>query len=794
MDIASHFRAAIAATGLTPPDHIIHGKIIRFPGLNKPQKNKDAWCLLFEDGLGGVFGDHSSGTNSVWRASRGKNFTDSERRAFERQVRAARLERERQHTIDQARAANLAKRRWEEASACENSPYLKAKGVISYGLRQEAEGTLLIPITTAAGEIVSLQTIDESGQKRFQQDGAIRGNYFLIGEPAKQIVVCEGYATGASIHEATGLAVVVAFNAGNLEQVARTLTTRYPGTTVILAADDDHAKQSNVGLAKATDAALAVGGLLAIPYFTSLREPEWTDFNDLHRQEGLAAVKRCFSVVSLTDPAKVWPSPIDIATYVTPEPYPLHALPLLIRAAVEEVHAFVKSPIALVACSALASLSVACQAHIDVQRAVGLMGPTSLFFMAIAYSGERKSSSDGYMSEPIREYDRQQAALMKEEVKRYKAEHAVWQAKHDGIVSKIRSVRGKSQPTEALERDLVDLQRKEPKRPRVPHLLLGDATPEGLAISLTKEWPTGGIFSSEGGVILGSHGMSSDSAMRNLGLLNVLWDGGTHRITRRTSEPVEIHGVRLTMALQTQEQTLREFVAKTGGLARGIGFFARFLMTFPESTQGTRMFSEPPSTWPSLTKFQRRIDEILNMPPQMTEEYTLTPRLARLSPQAKQIWIEFHDTIEVELRHDGELTDVRDVASKAADNAARLAALFQMLESGFGEISQDAMTSATQIVAWHLHEARRVLPQLAIQAKDKHLLAVDQWLIRHCQQAGTHAVAKNDLRQKGPVRSAEELDRILTELVSLNRVRVVKKQRQMVEVNPSLLGGGHGAD
>ena len=133
-------------------------------------------------------------------------------------------------------------------------------------------------------------------------------------------------------------------------------------------------------------------------------------------------------------------------------------------------------------------------------------------------------------------------------------------------------------------------------------MLIGDATPEGLAIALTQEWPTGGIFSSEAGVILGSHGMSSDSAMRNLGLLNVLWDGSSHRITRRTSEPIEIRGLRLTMVLQTQEQTLKEFFTKTSGLARGIGFLARFLVTFPESTQGTRMFSEAPSAWPKLDR------------------------------------------------------------------------------------------------------------------------------------------------------------------------------------------------
>jgi hypothetical protein len=116
-----------------------------------------------------------------------------------------------------------------------------------------------------------------------------------------------------------------------------------------------------------------------------------------------------------------------------------------------------------------------------------------------------------------------------------------------------------------------------------------------------------------------------------------------------------------------------------------------------------------------------------------------------------------------------------------------------MFTNGIGDVSADAMKSATTIVAWHLHEARRLLPQLTIGSKDKNLIAVDQWLIRQCKQAGVTSVAKNDLRQKGPVRSANELDRILGELINLNRVRVIEKQRITIEVNPALLGGRDGA-
>ena len=121
-----------------------------------------------------------------------------------------------------------------------------------------------------------------------------------------------------------------------------------------------------------------------------------------------------------------------------------------------------------------------------------------------------------------------------------------------------------------------------------------------LAWRLAKEWPSAGIVSSEAGSVLGSHGMGKDSIMRNLALYNTLWDGGTHSIGRRTSESFAVKGARLTTALQIQEAALCEFIHKSGELARGTGYFARFLIAWPESTQGTRLFTNHQNTGPAL--------------------------------------------------------------------------------------------------------------------------------------------------------------------------------------------------
>lgn len=783
----TEFHKAIAATGLIPPDEIIPGEIIRSPGLNKPPKNKDAWCYMFPDELGGVFGDYSSGINSTWQAERKQNYTAAERQAFEEKVRAVRNERDQQKAIDQSRAAIQANKRWDLAKVCETSTYLRNKGVKSFGLRQEQSGDILVPLHNLNNEIVSLQTIDSSGQKRFLEDGATKGNFFLIGQIEDRAIICEGYATGASIHEATGMCVAVAFNSGNLSAVAKGIKSRYPKVNLIIAADDDHSKESNIGLTKANEAAISVGGLVALPLFSEERQKHWTDFNDLHSQEDADAVKYCFDESRLINPANIWPTPMEISPHLQAEPYPINALPVVLRGAVEEVHDFVKSPVALVACSGLATISIACQGLIDVERAKGLKGPTSLFILGIASSGERKTTADAQVSQVIREYDLQQAELMKPDLDAYKADMASWTAKRDAIIANIKQAKKKSKPTDYLESELIELQKDEPERPRVPHLLLGDATPEGLAISLAQGWPSAGVMSSEAGLILGAHGMSAESIMRNLGLLNILWDGQTHQITRRTAETIILNGARLTMSLQLQEEAFREFQNKSGGLARGIGFLARFLVAFPDSTQGTRFFTESPPDWPKLNHFNKRVDEILHMVPQMTEDYALTPKLMRLSVDAKKLWIDFHDAIESGLIAGGELEGVRDVASKAADNAARLAALFQMFEHGMGEISADSFESASAIVAWHLHEARRFLSQMSLKSETKNLIKIDKWLIRQYRETGVTSIAKNHLRQSGPIRESSELDRLLKELANLNRLRIIHGRQTFIEINPLLL-------
>jgi len=163
------------------------------------------------------------------------------------------------------------------------------------GLKIKSDGNrLLIPLRDTQGTIHSLQFIDPIGNKLFLPDGAIKGHYFGIGKPNGTLVVCEGYATGVSIHESTGHGVAVAFNAGNLQSAARALRTKYPDIKIIVAGDNDQFTEGNPGVAKAKEAAKAVKGLIAVPEFKNI-ESKPTDFNDLYLLEGADEVNKQIS-------------------------------------------------------------------------------------------------------------------------------------------------------------------------------------------------------------------------------------------------------------------------------------------------------------------------------------------------------------------------------------------------------------------------------------------------------------------------------------------------------------------
>ncbi len=224
----------------------------------------------------------------------------------------AERERQRQERQRQEQAARLAAQEGAAAEALglwegngrdvtdpEQAPYLVRKDVQAYGVRFTHPGTLLVPLRDAAGKLWNLQRIapakPENGapEKLFLKGGRKSGLWHMVGELASGhsgpdtagpavLLIAEGYATAATVHEATGYPVAVAFDAGNLQPVARALRQQYPAALLVLCGDDDQATEakdgSNPGRQKATAAAQAVRGVAVFPEGLP---PGGSDFNDL---------------------------------------------------------------------------------------------------------------------------------------------------------------------------------------------------------------------------------------------------------------------------------------------------------------------------------------------------------------------------------------------------------------------------------------------------------------------------------------------------------------------------------
>ena len=166
-----------------------------------------------------------------------------------------------------------------------NHPYLRRKGIPALeGIRQARDGALLIPVLDTADNLQSLQRIYPDGTKRFLVGGKVSGGQFIIqGQPEKPIAICEGFATGASIHLATGWTVHVAFSANNMPVVAKPARDRFTDRAIIICGDNDEA-----GRKSGEDAAGLANAQLLFPHFT---DDNGTDFNDLHQIEGIEAVR-----------------------------------------------------------------------------------------------------------------------------------------------------------------------------------------------------------------------------------------------------------------------------------------------------------------------------------------------------------------------------------------------------------------------------------------------------------------------------------------------------------------------
>tara|TARA_A100001391_G_scaffold195512_1_gene172915 strand:+ start:1367 stop:2257 length:891 start_codon:yes stop_codon:yes gene_type:complete len=278
------FRAAAEnALGTIPGAIEADGRIHRFRTERDKPGQHSGWYVMYLDNLpAGAFGDWKTGINHTWCATGLESLPQADRLAIQRHVQVQKAKAAEAREKRQAEAANKARKLWDWAKAADpHHPYLQAKQVQPHGLRQHGS-TLLVPLVVD-GTLVNLQRIYPNGEKRFLGGGRVSGAYSPIGLSDGPLYICEGWATGATIHTVTGSPVACAMNCGNLMAVCRAMRQRYPGRQIIVAGDNDRHTDGNPGKTAAEQAAKAIRAEWVIPTFP--KDLPGTDFNDLARME-----------------------------------------------------------------------------------------------------------------------------------------------------------------------------------------------------------------------------------------------------------------------------------------------------------------------------------------------------------------------------------------------------------------------------------------------------------------------------------------------------------------------------
>jgi phage/plasmid primase-like uncharacterized protein len=307
-DIKDQFARELELADIIAHHLVADGKLRRCDAKGKGGKGDAAYLLFIGTtragrsyGVGGYQNWRSSNDWTSWESDTG-DLDKTERDAIAEKRREAAAAHEADKHNRQAEARARAERELAgDSPLADDHPYLQRKGVRAHGLTADRKA-IMVPMRDVDGVLHNRQKIGPDGTKRFLYGGRVDGCFHMLGTiGGERLCVAEGFATAATIHEATALPVAIAFDSGNLPKVARALRDRYLNARIVIAGDDDWktTKQDgtphNPGRIKATEAADAVGGVLVMPEFGKNREENQTDFNDMAAELGNEAVSALFN-------------------------------------------------------------------------------------------------------------------------------------------------------------------------------------------------------------------------------------------------------------------------------------------------------------------------------------------------------------------------------------------------------------------------------------------------------------------------------------------------------------------
>lgn len=752
--------------GIEPPQ-----KTITSDSFARWGKDNRYFAKEFEDGSGWIYGDWSQDLSELCfrESTRLLSSEDIAKRqkTIELEKTKAREERKQQQKLASSRAHNL----WNNATpAIYNHPYLERKKIISHGLKQNGD-TILIPLLDTNKQLCSIQFIDAHGKKRFLPSGKTKSCYFPIGKPKNKIYICEGYATGATIHEATDNAVAVAFYAKNLKPVTRSIRAKFPEIEIIVAADNDQFKTVNTGIENAKDAAHSVNCAYIAPEFKDCSTNP-TDFNDLYLLEGLETVKTRICEKQTTDDNK-WQPPILFDEYETP-PITADVLPLTLRSFARSLANTTETPEAMAVMCVLSTLATALQGKFEVKpkNNDNYSEPLNIYVITALPPANRKSAVLKYCTNPLIEWEKSQKIIIEPEIKR---QRSVLESKRELIKGLRRKL---SNGDNSAIHEIAELEANLPKPDSLPRLFVNDATPETLITLVDEQKGKISIISDEGGIIDVVAGLYT-GGNSNIDILLKGWDGSLCRTTRKDKD-ISVHPL-LTVNLVVQPQVIHNLATKKS--FRGKGLLERFLYCLPKSLLGYRTNDKPPIPPKVIGAYNELITSLLNI---ATPE---NPWALYLDEAAHAEWRDFQNTIEQDLRACGRLSVCQGWGGKICGQALRIAGLLHVAvhKQASDIINATTMQQALELCSLLVFHAIATFNLMENDPDIRDAKKAWEWIMsieeKQFKKSDVTVKMKNWIK-------ADRLNKILNILIQRNLISTPIKEGKKTEVyniNPACL-------
>ncbi len=389
-----------------------------------------------------------------------------------------------------------------------------------------------------------------------------------------------------------------------------------------------------------------------------------------------------------------WPDIIPIMRGST-TPFPVDALPVDMAAAVHEVAEAVKVDPAIPAQAALGVLA-------------GLIGPSTtvtiletwtpranLWLTSVAGSTDAKSPGMSPFLPPLAARE----AELKEEAE---ADRRRAEVMLPVLQAQLKALQ--KDPTVPLDAMLTlqsELEDAEAALNRVPRVYVDDVTPERMVQIMADNGGALTVVNDEGSLFMHLTGMYSKKP--NMGAALKSWEGSMIKVDRKGGNgapgtELTIQRPLMTLIAAIQPHVVAGLGASTHGLeARGL--LGRVLWAWPQSVAGHRMLAgHDPAPYVALPVWNDRVHALSH-----AGEKTVV-----LNPEARDMFIQFHDHVEVGLREGGVYTDIATFAPKIRECAARIAGLFARVD-GAVIVSTKHMSRAIALVEFYLDHTQALV-------------------------------------------------------------------------------------